>query len=563
MLNLLNQIDAKWQTTCLLGAVGLLFFYFHHKNKYSYWRRIGVKGPAPAFFFGNTSEVMQSDFMVKQVEWLKSYGKYYGYYLGTKPVLAICDPEVARQICIKDFSKFPDHENDCPITEYQKNFVFFMSGERWKRVRTLMTPGFTSGKTKRMFKLTQNCSEDLLNALDESIAKAPSDQGAIVNGGDIFGLYSLASIAAGCYGLRLDWFGATNIMTASSRNPLVAAVAVGLFHLSTWRVLFVSIMPRFIIDLIGFTIQNASDFIPLANVAKQLIEKRRSSDRAKYDDYLKYLVDARLGDQVEFDGTEDNQSHHIGAAKQSLVDDQKEILNGTLNNESETSLSQNGNDANSDNSKLTDKELISAVMFLLAAGLEASANTITNTTYLLAFNQDIQEKLYKELKKIVEPETGKFAYEALTSCHYLDAVVSESMRMLPPVITMDRVANSDQVIEKYNLLVKKGTKINIMARSMMNDPDYWTEPEKFNPDRFMPGEREKIVPGSYCPFGLGPRHCLGMRFALTEAKVGLASMVMKYRFEQAPGTLFPPKTSGISIARVLDPLVKIIPRPQV
>lgn len=550
-----SQIEPNWQSTILLGSVGIVLMYFYFKNKHSYWKRLGIKGPPTTFIFGNMLDAMFSDFMAKQLEWLKSYGKYYGYYLGTKPVLAIGDPEVVRQICIKDFHIFAGHEIDVPLTEFHRNFVFFMSGPMWKRTRALMSPGFTSGKIKRIHKLLHPSVHDLLTTFNNSLAaKAPNDQGATVDLEKIFTLYTLDCIAAGCYGMKLDWNGASDIKTAASRSNAVAATAA-LFHLRFWRVLFIAVMPRFFIDYIGFTMQKASDFVPLTKFVKQLIEKRRST--TKYDDYLQILVDTKLGDELEFDGTDDNQSHHIGATKQSLIDDHKKITSDTLSNQSKASSDQN-------EIKLTEKNIIISASLLLVAGLEAATNLLTNTCYLLAFHQDIQERLHKELKEIVDIKTGEFTYDNITACNYLDAVVSESLRILAPMSVIDRVAETGYVIEKFNIAIEKGTKVNIMAYSIMNDPDYWTEPGKFNPDRFMPGEREKIVPGSYCPFGLGPRHCLGMRFALTESKVALATMVMKYRFEPAPGTSFPPKTvGGLGMTKISNPMVNIIPRSHV
>jgi cytochrome P450 family 6 len=86
------------------------------------------------------------------------------------------------------------------------------------------------------------------------------------------------------------------------------------------------------------------------------------------------------------------------------------------------------------------------------------------------------------------------------------------------------------------LVVPKGVRVLLGIHAVHHDPDYWHEPEKFNPERFMPGQREKIVPGSYMPFSMGPRHCIGMRFSLTETKLGLAKVLMNFKFEPAPGT---------------------------
>jgi cytochrome P450 len=178
---------------------------------------------------------------------------------------------------------------------------------------------------------------------------------------------------------------------------------------------------------------------------------------------------------------------------------------------------------------------------MLAAGADTTKASLSTITYFLAHNQDVQDKLHSEIKKIGKFEDtamGKrlvFDYDDLTSCQYLDAVISESLRMLTPILFTDRRASKDYYIEKYDLHVPKGTRIEFGIHEVHHDPDYWHEPEKFNPERFMPGQREKIVPGSYMPFSMGPRHCIGMRFSLTETKLGLAKVLMNFKFEPAPG----------------------------
>ena len=68
------------------------------------------------------------------------------------------------------------------------------------------------------------------------------------------------------------------------------------------------------------------------------------------------------------------------------------------------------------------------------------------------------------------------------------------------------------------------------------DPELWENPEEFNPDRFLPENRQNIIPYTYLPFGGGPRNCIGMRFALSEAKLGLARMISQFSFHKTPQT---------------------------
>jgi len=79
------------------------------------------------------------------------------------------------------------------------------------------------------------------------------------------------------------------------------------------------------------------------------------------------------------------------------------------------------------------------------------------------------------------------------------------------------------------------------VQSVHHNPEYYPEPEKWIPDRFMPENRDQLTPYTYMPFGLGPRNCVGMRFALMEAKTAIAYLVHKYKFIRTNNTTVPLK----------------------
>ncbi|KAJ7372191.1 Thromboxane-A synthase [Desmophyllum pertusum] len=81
-----------------------------------------------------------------------------------------------------------------------------------------------------------------------------------------------------------------------------------------------------------------------------------------------------------------------------------------------------------------------------------------------------------------------------------------------------------------------GVAVNIPAYAIHRDPDIWPEPEKFDPDRFLPEEAKKRPAFSYMPFGVGPRQCIGTRMALLELKIALVTILQKIKFERGVGT---------------------------
>lgn len=548
--------DRNVAIAVVISAVSFcaLATYYWLKNAHSYWSRKGLKGPAPMLFAGNLLSILFNDRMVQEREWVRKYGKIYGTYIGLSPRLVIADPEVVLQISVKDFDKFQNHNLTEFSNKYQKSFLFFLKDDHWKKVRSLMSPTFTSGKIKRMFKLLDGCADDLAACFKEQLPVGQDS--AIVNLKDTYNLFTMDAITTCCYGLKLERDGSTNLKTAATRNDFVRA-AMKFFDFNLPRILLAVSIPKPILRLIDFKLAPDSVVQPLADRVTRLIEVRRKSTK-KFDDYLQLLIDARIDAEMELDELDQQENHHAGLTHESLREDQSKMVSQVKNRVGTQRT--NGNDI-----VLDDMEVLSGGIFLLAVGLETTGTLLTHCSFALAFHQDIQQRLYEELRAIGEYNEDKskftFNYDTLTSCKYLDAVISETLRLLSPVLQIDRVANAEARIEKYNIDIKQGDIINFAFHAIMNDPDYWEKPELFNPDRFMPENKDKIVPGAYCPFGLGPRHCIGMRFSLTESKLALAKIMMNYRFDPAPGTSFPPKTNtSVTLNNIKTPQVRIVPR---
>jgi cytochrome P450 family 9 len=91
----------------------------------------------------------------------------------------------------------------------------------------------------------------------------------------------------------------------------------------------------------------------------------------------------------------------------------------------------------------------------------------------------------------------------------------ETLRHWPPAFQTDRICTQDYIIEPKNssertLLIKKGMTVVVPIAALHHDPQYFTEPDRFDPERFSDENKAKILPGSYLPFGIGPRNCIGI-----------------------------------------------------
>ena len=110
----------------------------------------------------------------------------------------------------------------------------------------------------------------------------------------------------------------------------------------------------------------------------------------------------------------------------------------------------------------------------------------------------------------------------------MEMVIDETLRMYPPATRLERVANNDYEFE--GIKIKKGQVIAVSIYAMHHDPTIYPNPDQFDPNRFSEENKKTRDSASYLPFGAGPRNCIGMRFAVIEMKLLLASILSKYRF---------------------------------
>ena len=173
-----------------------------------------------------------------------------------------------------------------------------------------------------------------------------------------------------------------------------------------------------------------------------------------------------------------------------------------------------------------------------AAGFESTASSISNTIWELANNKHAQQKVQQEIDEFFVKSTNldlNEKYEQICKLQYLDAVIKEGMRKNTAVVRVERVLNSDNY--KLNgIELEKGTVVEIPVQAVQMDERFWPEPEQFRPERFLPENKDQIVPYTFLPFGDGPRNCVGMRFALLEVRVALAYIIHKFSFDLAKGT---------------------------
>jgi cytochrome P450 len=189
---------------------------------------------------------------------------------------------------------------------------------------------------------------------------------------------------------------------------------------------------------------------------------------------------------------------------------------------------------------MTEEEILGQMLLLFVAGFDTSASLLTSCTYCLALNPEAQQLLWEEITGAVD-EKGDIDYQKMAQLPYLDAVLSETLRMYSPFIRLERLASADYRLDKTGLVIPKGMVVQIPTHAIHYNPQFHPQPEVFRPERFLPQNRDKMVPYSYLPFGGGPRYCVGMRFALLEAKTALVHLLQRFKIGTCSRTKCPPE----------------------
>ena len=146
---------------------------------------------------------------------------------------------------------------------------------------------------------------------------------------------------------------------------------------------------------------------------------------------------------------------------------------------------------------------------------DTTSNLLQTIAFELSLNPEIQKEMQIEIDEVSATLDGKpVSYETLHKMKYLDMVISEGLRKYPPAPQTDRVCFKDYDVQLENgkkITIKKGETIFLPTHHFHHDERFFKNPEEFDPTRFNDENKQLIVPGSYSPFGLGPRACIGQK----------------------------------------------------
>lgn len=194
--------------------------------------------------------------------------------------------------------------------------------------------------------------------------------------------------------------------------------------------------------------------------------------------------------------------------------------------------------------EMTEQQLRYEMWTLLNAGHETTATTLGFAFTLLSQHPELLARVEREADGL----HGRPAvYADLESLGFTHRVVRETLRLYPPAWGTGRECAEDDVIDGYRIPAK--SILTTLFFVTHKHPDFWEEPEKFDPDRFLPERSEGRPAEAWCPFGLGGRSCIGEDFALMEATIAIATLAQRMELRLERGAQVEAKVFGIGPLR--------------
>jgi len=178
-----------------------------------------------------------------------------------------------------------------------------------------------------------------------------------------------------------------------------------------------------------------------------------------------------------------------------------------------------------DSAMLTDERLRDQMVTIIFAGHDTTTTSLTFAFWALANHPDVRERFHDEVDRLDGPPT----VEDLDDLEVTDRVVTEALRLYPPVYALPRKTREEFVVDGYRIPPDSRTILNI--RLVQRDSRFFDDPTAFKPERWTPELRRELHDFAYAPFGGGPRICIGREFALLEAKLALATIGRQFRLD--------------------------------
>lgn len=491
----------------IVGVGALLLVISYCGNWQNRWKYRHIPGPKPSFPLGNLQTALKKQLFRAHQEWQAEYGLIYKFFSARQPIIVVTDPQVVRQISVKDFSTWKDKTIpalDNPLLsghaqEAARSSMIIAKSPLWGSLRAGAQPLFHTHSLSAYAATINRSVEQLIANL-----KAAAVEGKEVNIMQQLGQMTLQVTGAAAFGVDLD----CQHETSEQEAPLITACR-GVFDNalpSKWALL---------------AMLSPAPLLPFIKALSQWLPTTTDTANRKANAYIYdvcvHLMQNASGrrkistDWLWFSRDPGNPYKDIKPAENSILP-----LLLKANNKGT-------------GQQLTDLQIASQASLIMLAGYETTAVALTQCIYMLSKHPEAQEKFLQE----VDRSKKEVRYEDLGDFPYAAAVLRETLRLQGPSTLYSRIAMKDTHVGPY--AVPKGTQVHISSYTMHHDKRWWEDAEIFKPERWVGDETGGDRSGglAYTPFGVGPRACIGIKFAVEESIIALVRIYRELTFQLA------------------------------
>jgi pentalenene oxygenase len=180
---------------------------------------------------------------------------------------------------------------------------------------------------------------------------------------------------------------------------------------------------------------------------------------------------------------------------------------------------------------MSDQQLHDEVMTIFIAGAESIGNTLAWAFHELATHREVEERLHAEVDQVLAGQPAD--YRDVQYLDYTKRVITETLRIRTQGWALSRFTTTATEIGGYHL--PAGASVLYSPHALNHNSDIHSDPERFDPDRWLPGRAKEVQRGAFIPFGAGNHSCIGEQFARVEMAISLATIAARWRLLPVPG----------------------------
>nr|XP_043622287.1 cytochrome P450 711A1-like [Erigeron canadensis] len=470
----------------IVGGIILGYFYT------PFWGVRRVPGPPAIPFLGHLHLLAQHGPDLFSIL-AKRYGPIFRFHLGRQPIVIVANPELCKEVGIKKFKDMPNRSILPPILAspiHQKGLLWIRDS-KWSAMRNIILSVYQPSHLAKLVPMIQS----YIKMTSQNLPKDDQD----INFDELSLKLATDVIGEAAFGFEFGLSASNNHHKDDKQTE--SFIKQHIFSTTTLKM-----------DLSGPISTIIGLFLPiLRKPVCQILSK------------LPYTMDWKL------DRTNKTLTSQIDEIVHKRMNQKERGSNDFL------SLVINASESDTVSKKLFTPDYICGITCEhLLGGSATVAFTLSSVVYLVSGHLEVEKKLLEEIDAFGPLDQVPTADDIQSRFPYLDQVIKEAMRFYSVAPLIPRETSTEVDIGGY--VLPKGTWVWLATGVLTKDPNNFQEPEKFKPERFDPGcdEEKQRHPYAYLPFGIGPRMCIGQKFAFLEIKLTLIHLYQRYIFRHSP-----------------------------